>query len=402
MKILQVNNRYEHRGGADIVFIEEGSKLLELGNEIARIFISTPNTIKSKSKFNYIVHYYFNQNDNVFKRILKFPLFFFNPFAFKKTLNAIKEFRPDIIHYHLYKGELTWGVVLAGRICGVKLVLTSHDYGLVDPHNLLLDGRSKISLKTLISPFWSVIDKSNRNSYILSFLSYIEYKLERFFINPNNHFGFIICVSQFQKMIYFNSRLSIKNNIEIISNYSRLESINNHHSNQNYYLYVGRISNEKGIIELIDVFSKLNNYKLKIVGGNRSVKQEEFNNIEWLGKLQGIELANLMQNAKFVIVPSICHENNSLTILESLSLGTPVISSDYGGSPEMVINHKTGYTFSHNIVGDFNKKIRASGELSDLEYNKISKNSKEFYFSNYSREIHFKKLLSLYKNIIDE
>ena len=402
MRVLQVNNRLEYRGGADIVFIEQSEKLRTLGHEVSRLYVATPKTILKGSNFDYKVSIYFNQSDSLFKRVIKFPLFFFNPFAFNQALRAIREFRPDIIHYHLYKGELTWGVVLAGRLSGVNLVLTSHDYGLVDPHNLLLDGRAQISLKTLKNPFWSVVDRSNRNSFLLSFLSYLEYKLEHFFIDPKKNFNAIICVSNFQKWIYASSHLNLDSNIELISNFSRLETVNVDSQRDRYYLYAGRISAEKGIFEIIEVFSKLEGFKLKIVGDDTYASLHSHENIDWVGTQNGEDLAMLMRGAFYVIVPSICHENNSLTILESLSLGTPVICSDYGGSPEMVINYKTGFTFSYTIDDNLKDTILLSNNISRVQYSKLSCNARQHYEEKYSRSIHFMKLLNVYNKLLNE
>ena len=91
MKVLLVNNRFETRGGADIVFIEEGYELNKLGYQTGRIFVSSPETLTCNSKMNFKIHTYFNQNDNFFKKILKLPLFFFNPFAFLKMIRAYLE-----------------------------------------------------------------------------------------------------------------------------------------------------------------------------------------------------------------------------------------------------------------------------------------------------------------------
>ena len=137
-------------------------------------------------------------------------------------------------------------------------------------------------------------------------------------------------------------------------------------------------------------------YELEIAGVNQINNTK---NIEFLGKVSARELSHLIQKAKFVVVPSKWHENNSLSILESLSLGTPVISSDYGGSPEMVINYKTGFIFSFDKENSLTKTIETSANISNLEYDEISANSKDFYRSKYSKEIHLNKLVDLYNQL---
>ena len=76
------------------------------------------------------------------------------------------------------------------------------------------------------------------------------------------------------------------------------------------------------------------------------IKNNNLTNIEFLGFRKGEELFSFIRDASFVLVPSEWYENDPLTIVEAYSSGKPVIGSNIGGIPELIIEEKTGYLFS--------------------------------------------------------
>ena len=84
-----------------------------------------------------------------------------------------------------------------------------------------------------------------------------------------------------------------------------------------------------------------------------------------LGYKQGEEKIELMKFAKCVILPSEWYEQMPLVVLESYHFFTPVIASDLGSIPEIVIDGKTGYLFRQGNSNDLANKIKT------LFYNKI-------------------------------
>jgi glycosyltransferase involved in cell wall biosynthesis len=101
---------------------------------------------------------------------------------------------------------------------------------------------------------------------------------------------------------------------------------------ENILLYVGRLAPEKNIDKLIKKFKSIENYKLWIIGFGPSEKKlkelAKYNpNIEFLGKKDNSELPYYYQMAKAHITLSES-ETFGLTLLESLSCGTPIIYPD--------------------------------------------------------------------------
>jgi len=150
---------------------------------------------------------------------------------------------------------------------------------------------------------------------------------------------------------------------------------------ENFFLFLGMLEKHKGILNLLELFKEQrNNLKSKlIIAGGGSLapyiceyieKNSLGNLISFLGFVDNKTKYSLYSNALAVIIPSIWPENAPLVALEALSVGTPVISSDQGGLPEiiekvdkkMIFNNTNGLkdallTFSRN---DFpTRKVKA-------------------------------------------
>jgi len=410
MKILQINNCHYRRGGADVVYLNTGELLEKMGHEV--LYFSQ----KTKDNLNTESAKYFVGNIDFFKisaiqKLLLTPRFFFS-FEAKKNLEAlIKNEKPDIAHIHLYKGTLTPSILITLKKNKIPTVITLHDYGFLCPHNLFIDGKNRICERCINhSAFNCIIHKCNRNNLFLSTISAFEYLFHKYFIPFENYFDRIILPSKFS----YEKHVRIKKiNHKLNHLYNFYPNLNNTHINKNkgsYFLFYGRLSEEKGLLTLIDTWltSKSEN-KLKIVGTGplsnfvkERIDQAEAKNIELLGFKHGTELADLIKNSSFVIVPSEWYENNPLTVIEAYSFGKPVIASNIGGIPEIVKDNSTGYLFEMKNVSQMKSTIEKSSQISQSEYERLSINARKFAEDNFCEDDHYNKLIEIYSQTISE
>jgi len=118
---------------------------------------------------------------------------------------------------------------------------------------------------------------------------------------------------------------------------------------KDHYCYVGRLSEEKGVRTLLKVASKLP-YTLKVLGtgpleAELRATYVESRQIEFLGHCAWETIRTILGEARCMVLPSEWYENNPLSVLEAISLGTPVIGADIGGIPELVVPGRTGSLF---------------------------------------------------------
>ena len=110
-----------------------------------------------------------------------------------------------------------------------------------------------------------------------------------------------------------------------------------------YIAFVGRLSKEKGIELLAETAKLLPDYQFVVAGsGPDDEALKNIQNITMAGFLTGDALTDLMANAKLLVAPSVCYENCPLSILESHSMGVPVVTMNSGGMAELVDDGITG------------------------------------------------------------
>lgn len=137
-----------------------------------------------------------------------------------------------------------------------------------------------------------------------------------------------------------------------------------------YLLFTGRIIEEKGVKEAIQV-AKESNHRLLIIGPvplgsegyfDQYIKPELNDRILYLGKLHQDQLPAYYQKAKALLTPVQWEEPFGQTTVEAMACGTPVISFDRGAAPEIVVDGKTGF-----IVRSIAEMVEAVGKVDLLK-----------------------------------
>ena len=111
-------------------------------------------------------------------------------------------------------------------------------------------------------------------------------------------------------------------------------------------LYVGKLSPGKGVADLVKAARQLApacpDVLFVLVGeGDVDAPDEPF--IRRLGPLPNRDVRALYPLADVVVVPSVIPDALSRVILEAMSAGRPVVATRVGGTPELVLDGKTGF-----------------------------------------------------------
>ncbi|MDB5280396.1 MAG: glycosyltransferase family 4 [Ferruginibacter sp.] len=406
MKILQINNCHYRRGGADVVYLNTIGLLKANGQQVVEFSQLSDKNEETEFAGNF-VETYDVLNLSFVQKIQQSPRLLYSDEARKKLADLIEKTRPDIAHIHLYKGILTVSILPVLKKYKIPVVITLHDFSLLCPRNLLLDGDNKICEKCITSStFNCIIKRCNRKNLFFSTMSFLEYNLNNNLYKPEDYFDKIISVSKFN----FNKHL-LKNNLapKLVQLYNFFPGM---HANLpgtgkgNYFLFFGRLSVEKGLTTLFNAAKLLDkSIKIKVAGTGpmeEELKQrlltEDISNIEMLGYKTGKELETLIANCSFIIVSSECYENNPMTIVEGYSYGKPVIGSRVGGIPELIEHGKTGYQYEMGNHVELAEVISTANNITPDCFEEFSVNARQFAQDNFSDEVHYEKLMSIYRS----
>jgi len=135
--------------------------------------------------------------------------------------------------------------------------------------------------------------------------------------------------------------------------------------NAKVFIYTGRIMKEKGVLELIKTFKRLQNINrniyLLIVGGNKSntnnedlylksIYEENCENIIFTGIINNNDIPYYYGISNYQIVPSLWNEAFGLVVIEGMACGLPIIATKVGGIPELVDSSNGILVDKDNVV----------------------------------------------------
>ncbi len=337
-------------------------------------------------------------NFNLFKKLYNEYFFsYFSPLWKKKIEERVKKFNPDIIF-----------------LFGITRIISPYSLKSVK-NKVPIVFQMSGAMQFHYSSAWGDYFRKNplnvfSNFTFFSLISLIPKKFlhNNLLLDIVDHY---IAPSETTAKITKNKMGISERNLSVIRHPSLFEIANEVSKKQNFILYVGRLTKEKGIKCLIKAFKILDDRNIKdikliIVGeGPKRKKLEKFTNelciskkVIFLGPVEHSKLKVIYQNSLVLILPSIVKENFGLVILEAMSQGTPVITTNIGGQKELIIDGYNGLLFTPGDYEDLSKKIGMI--LTDYEYGiMLSKNSINFS-KNFSKEKHINEIEKLFKKII--
>ena len=130
----------------------------------------------------------------------------------------------------------------------------------------------------------------------------------------------------------------------------------------------------------------------------RYIKEHKIKNIEFLGFKSGEELEDIIKGARFTLIPSIWYDNLPNTALESFQYSKPVIASNIGSLPELVVDGENGYLFKPADAEDLIKKIKLLDD--DTVVEKMGAASRRRLESIFSPETHYEALMKVFSEAV--
>ena len=387
MKILLIHNRYQYRGGEDVVF-ELESELLKKRGENVDTLIFNNDVIQS----------------NLDK--VKIGLYsFYNPQTSSLLEKKINEFSPDVIHVHNFFPIASPSLFYISSQKKIPVVMTLHNYRLICPNAVFFrEGRVCDNCISKSFAIDGVVHGCYRNSKVQTLLLASMTYYHKVSGTWKNKVSKYIALTSFSKNKFLYSSLNLKDT-QLIVKPNFVEDHGFDFNKEEYFIFIGRLSNEKGIDVLLDAF-KGTSKKLVVIGDGplRNIVQKCVSlnkNIKYLGCQSKEVILLKLKKAKALLFTSICYESFGMTIIEAFSCATPVISSDIGAPNELVDGGVTGLKFKVGKYEELKKKMMLLDKDKSLHY-QLCLNARKEYEDKYTEENNYKQLTSIYKDAIDE
>ncbi len=385
MRVLIGHNRYRWVGGEDAVVATEGELLERAGHEVCRF--ETDNAPI--------------QNARGPRAWLNAPALFWSKDSYSRLRAVIRDFKPDVAHFHNIYFSLTPSVYDACHDEGVAVVQSLHNFRMFCANALLFrDGH--VCEDCLDKSSWEGIrHRCYRNSMLASGAVTAVTSYHHWCKTWTQKVNRYITATEFTRGKYIqaglpSAKIAVKPNVfcpggDFIK------------PRGEFVLYVGRLSEEKGVRRLLEAWEGLPHIPLKLMGEGplagelRSwVEHKGLRAIEFLGAVGAQEFDHYMQGAKFVVIPSQCYENFPRIVVEAFAFGLPVLASRLGSLQEIIVEGVTGFCFDPLRAEDLKEQAL---KMWQMDMDAMSRGVRQIFQQRYSPAVNLRQLLDIYENL---
>lgn len=393
MKVLIIHNlhRKGSASGDDQVFMEESRLLEDNGVEVIRYTVQNDEFdgagILGKMEITFGMLWSFKH--------------------YKAVESLISKEKPDVVHVHTFFPLLSPSILYAAKRNKKKVVATLHDTRFVCPCSTSLRGNVICNKcgdgKYLRMVKYGCFKQSRFQSFIVALIfkyhrirkSFYD-QIDKYIVLNDNQISLL-------KEIGFDERKIVKK-YNFVKDNNKLE-LGNITGNipDRYVVFYGRIGEEKGIRVLMELWDKIDDIPLVIMGGGPLEAEfkkwaDKHKNVFFLGYTEHEKCLSIVKNSEFVVFPSIWYEGCSMVEIETESMGKALIATDLGFSQEAIVDGKNGYKIPLGDANTYIKKIRELWDNPNL-CEKMGKNARLDYENKYRPEDNYEKLVKIYESL---
>ena len=398
MKILMINKFLHPNGGSETYIFRLGDSLTARGHEVQYFGMEHEGRCVGNRVNAYTSDMDFHGGSKLAK--LTYPMkTIYSSEARKKLRLVLADFQPDVCHLNNFNYQLTPSILLEiakwkkeGHPC--RVIFTAHDYQLVCPNHMCNNPNTGENCEKCLGGHFEncALGRCIHGSLAKSAIGTLEAMLWNG-CGVYKNIDVMICCSEFLKRKMDSNPLFAGKTLALHNFVDKAEKQET--EKQNYVLYFGRFSREKGIDTLIQVCKELPEIPFVFAGtGPLEEELAGVPNIQNVGFQRGQALEMLIRQARFSLCPSEVYENCPFSVMESQLYGTPVLGADIGGIPELIEVGKTGELFESGNAVQLREKIKTLWENRELTA-RYSENCAHIRFDDV--DTYTEKLLKLYR-----
>jgi glycosyltransferase involved in cell wall biosynthesis len=405
MNILVINKFLYPRGGAEVVALDTGKLLAKKGHTVNYWGMKHPNNPGYPLENLFVSEVDYHTSMTWRQKMTAATNILYSFEAQKCLESLLKTEKFHIAHLHNIAHQLSPSILTALAKFKIPTIMTLHDYKLVCPaYTMTLNGRPCYRCKDG-RYYQCTLNKCTKNSLLKSTINTLEMYLHHRLLHIYNKIDVLISPSRFLKERCL--EMGLNQEIIHLPNFVEISGYSPRYDwTEKSIVFLGRVSQEKGIKTLIEAVKGLN-ISLKIIGDGPllaelkdKVQNEHIDNVSFLGYRSGDDLKNEIKNSMVCVLPSECYENNPRSVIEAFALGKPVIGARIGGIPELVRDGETGWTFESGNAADLRAKIETVLSTPAEIIIKMGKTARNEVENHFHADKHYEKLMEIYTQTI--
>ena len=293
MNIIMAHNFYQQTGGEDQVFRSESNLLESKGHKVIR-YTTNNDCIENMNNIKLALNTLWNE------RVLR-------SLKYLVRRHSIK-----VIHFHNTFPLISPGSYYVKRNKGPVVIQTLHNFRLLCPGALFLRNGNVCEECLFKSVPWpGAVKACYRKSFLPSVITVAMLTLHRLLRTWHKKIDRFIALTEFSREKFIQGgippeKIAIKPNfVSVDPGFKRCRD--------GYALYVGRLSDEKGVTTLLKAWKHISSMSLKIVGYGpleeelkKIVTRDNLHAVEVIGQRNQSDCINLMKRAMFLLFPSKC------------------------------------------------------------------------------------------------
>lgn len=344
MRILQIEKFYYPQGGASKYAIELSGLLRNTGHDVVPFAVSNEKNLPSPYAQFFPKTFDFSElkNASLSKKLAAAGTVFYSRESARKLEALLGQEIIDVAHLHTIYHQISPSILPVLKKHGIPVVMTLHDYKLLSP-NYTMFHHDAVHDEDARGWYTSCIkNKCFKDSRLLSALVTAEmifhHKIKKYY---ERSVDLYLAPSLFIRDLFikhgFPADKIVHFPLPVAAEHGAVAKPGD------YVLYVGRLSEEKGLRVLLSAAEITSDIKYVIVGSGpedailkKIIEERHLSNVQMAGFKQGGDLKAIVAGARLLVVPSVWYENYPLSILEAKAAGKVVVGSLIGGIPELL------------------------------------------------------------------
>ena len=400
-------NKYNFRfSGTEQYIFDLSERLRDSGHETALFSMADKRGAPTPFDAHFLPHIDFKNVAGIRNRAHLAVHALYSRQARVRLGSLIEAFRPHIAHvrniYHHLSPSILWEL----RARRVPVVYHINDFKLLCPsYNSV--SRGCACKRCDEGRFWHVLTEGcYPNSRAGSFLLAAEAWLHRWLRTYEKCIDLFLAPTEFVRSRFISAGFD-PSRIAVLHHFQDVAPVD-HTPLGESVLYFGRLSEEKGVADLLHAAHSLTDILFEIAGEGPNRRELEalaarleLKNVVFLGHLQGDSLTQAISRSRFTVFPSHAFETFGKSITESYAHARAVVAADLGSRRELVSEGKTGLLVPPGDIAGLRDAIEFLHEHPELA-TRMGEAGRQLVRDFYTPAEHLARLTAIYEDTIQK